>query len=152
MRTKKRQCFNHGSHFSGVVGVNSGTRERKISFSGNDGTKQDKDAPTRGSGNHTSSSKGFTINDARTTICFDSPPMIIIAKFSCNGTIIGKIRIPGIRFGKSERVVRDAKRVHRKTYCLVRVGVGRSDAVMNRTLPVRLAPKFSAFAESRRCL
>ena len=25
MRTKERQCLNHSSHFSGVVGVNSGT-------------------------------------------------------------------------------------------------------------------------------
>ena len=25
MKTKKRQCFNHGSHFSSVVGVCSGT-------------------------------------------------------------------------------------------------------------------------------
>ena len=29
--------------------------------------------------------------------------------------------------GKSERVVRDAREVLRKTRCLVRVGVGRSD-------------------------
>ena len=53
--------------------------------------------------------------------------MIIIAKFSCNGTIIGKIRIPRLGFGKSERVVRDATRVHPKTNCFVRVSVGRSD-------------------------
>ena len=32
-----------------------------------------------------------------------------------------------VRFGMSERVVRDARRVHRKTNCLVRMGVGRSD-------------------------
>ena len=31
MRTKERQCFNHGSHFSSVVGVSSGTREGRTS-------------------------------------------------------------------------------------------------------------------------
>ena len=83
--------------------------------------------PPRGSGHYTPSSKDFTINDTSTTICIDSPSMTIIAYFSCNGTIIGKIWIPGLGFGKSGSVVRDARSVHRKTYCLVRVGVGRSD-------------------------
>ena len=40
-RTKKKQCVNHSSHFSGVVGVYSGTRESKLSLGGNDGTKHD---------------------------------------------------------------------------------------------------------------
>ena len=43
--------------------------------------------------------------------------MIIIAKFSCNGTIIGKVW----------RAVRDAREVQRKSDCLVRVDIGRSD-------------------------
>ena len=42
-------------------------------------------------------------------------------------TIIGKVWIPGLGLGKSEGVVRDAREVQRKTHCLVRVGVGRSD-------------------------
>ena len=41
--------------------------------------------------------------------------------------MIGKKRITGLGFGKTERVVRDTKKVHPKTKCLVRVGVGRSD-------------------------
>ena len=57
-----------------------------MSLGGNDETKHDNDAPTKGSGNHTTSSKGFTINDASTTICINSPPMIIIARFTCIGT------------------------------------------------------------------
>ena len=40
---------------------------------------------------------------------------------------IGKIRISGFELGKSEGVVWDAREVHRKTYCLIRVEVGRSD-------------------------
>ena len=127
-RTKKRKFLEHGSHLSGVVVVNSGTRERKMSFIGNDGTKQDKDASTRGSGNHTPSSKDVTINDASTTICKDSLPMIIICLVLWKKrTIIGKKRIPGLEFGKTEREARDARRVHRMTKCLVRVGLGRSD-------------------------
>ena len=98
-----------------------------MSLSGNDGTKQDKDASTKGSGNNAPSSKGFTVNNASTTICTNSPPMKVMAKFFCDGTIIGKKRIPGLGFGKTEREVRDARRVHRMTNCLIRVGVGRSD-------------------------
>ena len=45
--------LNHSSHFSGVVGVYSGTRESKLSLGGNDGTKHDINSPMRGSGNHT---------------------------------------------------------------------------------------------------
>ena len=41
--------------------------------------------------------------------------------------IFGKVWIPGLGLGKSEGVVRDAKEVLRKTRCLVRVGVGKSD-------------------------
>ena len=57
----------------------------------------------------------------------ESPQMKIIAQFFCNGTIIGKIWIHGLGLGNSEGVVQDAKKVHRKTNCLARVGVGRSD-------------------------
>ena len=53
-------------------------------------TKHDVNSTMRGSGNHTPSSKGFAIHNASTTICINSPPMIIMAKFFCNGTIIGK--------------------------------------------------------------
>ena len=52
---------------------------------------------------------------------------MIIASFTCYRTIIRKVWIPGLGLGKTERVARDARRVHRKTNCLVRVGVGRSD-------------------------
>ena len=149
-RTKKRQRFNHCSHLSCVVGECSGTGESEMSLSGNDGTKQDKDAPTKGSGNNAPSSKGFTVNNASTTICTNSPHMKVIAKFPCSGTIIGKKRMSGLGSGKTERVARDARSVHPKTKCLVRVGAGRSDGGHNRTLPVRQSPKF-ALAESRRC-
>ena len=91
------------------------------------GPKPDVFPSMRGSGNHTPSSKGFTIHNASTTICINSSPMINMAKYLCNGTIIGKKRIPGVGFGKTERVPRDARRVHRKTSCSARVGVGRSD-------------------------
>ena len=53
--------------------------------------------------------------------------MIIMANFFGNGTIIGKRRISRLGLGQTERVVRDVRRVHRKTNSLVRVGVGRSD-------------------------
>ena len=102
-RTKKRQCFDHGSHFSGVVGVNSGTRESQMSLGGNDGTEHDIDAPTRRSGNHTLSSKRFTIINTSTTICINSPPTINIASFTCYGTITGKVWIPGLGLGKAGR-------------------------------------------------
>ena len=98
-----------------------------MALGSDDRNKHDVNSSMRGSGNHTSSSKGFTIHNASTTICINSPPMTIMAKFSCNGTIIGKKRIAGLGFGKTERVARDARSVHRKTNCLVRVGVGRSD-------------------------
>ena len=37
----KDSALNHGCHFSGVVGVFSGTRESKMSLGGDDGTKPD---------------------------------------------------------------------------------------------------------------
>ena len=36
---EKRQCLNHSSHFSRVVGVRSGTLESKMSLGGDDKTK-----------------------------------------------------------------------------------------------------------------
>ena len=75
-------------------------------------------------GNYTPSSKDFTVNNASTTISIDSPYMIIAC--SCNGTYIGEKWIPGLGFSKLKRV-RDARKVHSKTNCLVRVGVGRND-------------------------
>ena len=98
-----------------------------MSLGGNDGTKHDINSPMRGSVNHTPSSKSFTINNASTTNCINSSHMIIIAWFTCNGMIIGKVWLAGLGLGKSERVVRDAREVLRKTRCLTRVGVGRSD-------------------------
>ena len=50
-----------------------------------------------------------------------------MAKFFYSGTNIEKKRIPGLGLGKPEGVVRDAREVLRKTYCLVRVSVSRSD-------------------------
>ena len=41
MRTKERQCFNHGSHFGCVFGVCSGTRESEMSLGGDNRTKHD---------------------------------------------------------------------------------------------------------------
>ena len=53
MRTKKRQSFNHGSHFGSVVGVSSGTSESGMSLGGDDGTKHDIKFSMRGSCNNT---------------------------------------------------------------------------------------------------
>ena len=50
-----------------------------------------------------------------------------MTKFFIKRTIIWKVWILGLRPGKSEGVVRDAREVLRKTNCLVRVGVGKSD-------------------------
>ena len=136
MRTKKRPCFNHGSHFSGVVGVYPGTRECKMSLSGNDGTKHDKDAPMRRSGNHTPSSKSFTINDASTTVCFNRPPMMIIAYFTCNGTIIAKLWIPGLGLREVRRC--GAERQDIVWHAWAQAGVM---AVMSRTLPCQTIAK-----------
>ena len=44
---KKEQGLNHGCHFSGVVGVGSGTSECKMSFSGEDWTKQNNKSSMR---------------------------------------------------------------------------------------------------------
>ena len=41
MWTKKRRRFNHGSHFSSVVGMCFGTKESEMSLGGDDGTKHD---------------------------------------------------------------------------------------------------------------
>ena len=49
--------------------------------------------------------------------------MIVMVSFTCNVMIIEKIWILGAGLGKSEYVVRDARKLHRKTI----VGVGRSD-------------------------
>ena len=75
-----------------------------MSFIGNDGAKQDNDSSTKGSGNNTPTSKGFTISNASTTICINSPPTITIAFFTCYGTIIGKVQISGLGLGKLEGV------------------------------------------------
>ena len=48
--------------------------------------------------NHTPSSKSFTFNNARTTICINSQSTVIIATFTCYGTGFGKIWISGFWF------------------------------------------------------
>ena len=85
------------SHLASVVGMSSGTRESEMSLCGDDGTKHDIISSMRGSWNHTPSSKSFTINNASTTICKNSPLTIIIASFTCYGTSSGKIRITGFQ-------------------------------------------------------
>ena len=87
-----------------------------MSLGGDVKTKHDIISSMRGSGNHTPSSKSFTINNASTTICINSPLMIIIAFFTCYGASIGKIRISGLGLGKPE-------------------GVGRHGSVAQDTLP-----------------
>ena len=113
-RTKKRQCFNHSSHFSGVVGVYSGTRESKMSLGGNDGTKHDINSPVRGSGNHTL--------PARVSPSITRAPPSRVKERS-----LGRYGYLDLGLGKPEGLVRDAREVLRKTRCLIRVGVGRSD-------------------------
>ena len=81
---------NHGSRFSSVDGVCSGTKESQMGLGGVDRIKHDENSCMRRSGNHTPSSKSFTINGAGSTLCKKSPHMNIIAKFLCNGTIIRK--------------------------------------------------------------
>ena len=49
MRTKERQCFNHGSHSGCVAGVSSGTRESEMSLGGDDRNKHDLNSSMRGS-------------------------------------------------------------------------------------------------------
>ena len=98
-----------------------------MGLSGDDGTKHDINSSMRGSGNHTPSSKSFAINNASTTTYIKSTPTIIIASFTCCGTIIGRVWISGLGLGKPQVVVRDAREALRKTRCLIRVGVGRSD-------------------------
>ena len=48
MWTKKGQRFNHGSHFSSVVGLCSGTSESEMSLGGDDLTKHDINSSMRG--------------------------------------------------------------------------------------------------------
>ena len=102
-----------------VLLVCSGTRESQMGLCSDNRTKHDVNSSMRGSGNHTPWSKGFTIHNASTTLCINSPPMVIMAQFFGSGTIIGEKRISGLGFVKTERVARDAS--------LVRVGVDRSD-------------------------
>ena len=80
MRIKEGQCFKHDSHFSDVVGVSSGIREGQVGLGSDDRTKHDVNLSMRGSGNHTPSSKDFTIHNA-STIKKNSLPMIVIVKF-----------------------------------------------------------------------
>ena len=117
-----------------------------MSLGGDDRTKHDINSPMRGSGNRTPSSKGFTINDASTTICINSPPMIIVALFNCSGTIIGKVWISGFGLRMPEGVVWDAREVLRKTRCLISVGVGRSDGCH------KADPSFHAITKAPRIL
>ena len=65
--------LNHSSHFSGVVGVYSGTKESKLSLGGNDGTKHDINSPMRCSGNHTPSSKSFNTSRITSFLLLPSP-------------------------------------------------------------------------------
>ena len=58
-RTQKRQCFNHGSHVNGVVGVSSGTRESNVSLGGNEGTKHDIGSALEGIGTSHHIQQGF---------------------------------------------------------------------------------------------
>ena len=66
---------------------------RKMSFCGGDKTKHDINSSMKRLGNNTPSSKFHTINNARTTICRNRPPMITIVSFTCHRTIIGKVWI-----------------------------------------------------------
>ena len=81
-----------------------------MSLGGNERSKHDINSPMKGLGNHTPSSDGFAVNNESTTICIHSPSMIIIAYFTCDGTVIGKVWTPGLGLGKSEGVVGHARK------------------------------------------
>ena len=55
----------------------------------------------------TTSSHNFTINNASTTICINSPPTVISASFACYGTSMENIRISGFWLGQPEVSVRE---------------------------------------------
>ena len=63
---KEGEGFNHGRHFSGIVGVDSGTCECQMSFCRDDRTKHNICSSMGESRNSTPSSKGFTISKAST--------------------------------------------------------------------------------------
>ena len=53
------------------------------SLGGDDRNKHDINPSMGRSCNHTPSSKGFTIHDARTPVCINGPSSEIIASFTC---------------------------------------------------------------------
>ena len=86
---EKSQCFNHSRHFSGVVGVSSGTCKSKMSLGGDDRTKRKIYSSMERSSDSISSTKGFTINKARTPVNIDGPPLQVIASRVVVGTCGG---------------------------------------------------------------
>ena len=124
MRTKERQCFNHGSHFGCVVGVCSGTRASKMSLGADDGTKHYNYSSVRRPCDGTP----FTIHNASTPVCIDGQSLEVITSFVCCGTNVGKMQISGFGLRQAEVPAQDNRHVPCEACCLVRVSVGRSDS------------------------
>ena len=103
MRPKKGEGFNHSRHFSGVVGVDSGTCECQMSFSRDSWPKHDVYSSMERSCDRTPSCKCFTISKASTPVSVDGPSLEIIAFVACRGTDVGKMRISG--FGSQQTKV-----------------------------------------------
>ena len=71
-----------------------------------------------------------------------------IASFTCYGTSVGKIRIPGFGLGQLEVLVRDRKYVSSKTRCLICVGVGKSDGRHKANPSIHAITKISRILET----
>ena len=95
-RGRKRQCFDHSRHFSSVVGVCSGTRERV----------------TREIERWHHPAK-VSPSTTRIPVCFDGQSLEIIASFTCCRTNVGKMRTYGLRLRQAEVQTRECRHVSR---------------------------------------
>ena len=95
---EKRQCLDHSRHFSGVVGVSSGTCGSEMSLGGDDWTKLNISSSIGRSSDGTPPSRGLTICNASTAVCVDGPSVKVLASFACCGTSVGEMRIFGFGF------------------------------------------------------
>ena len=83
MEPKRREGFNRGRHFSGIVGVDSGTCKCQVSFCRDDWTKHNIYSSKRRSCDNTPSCLCCTISKASTPVSVDGPFLKFIASFAC---------------------------------------------------------------------
>ena len=151
MRTKERQCFNHGSHFGCVVGVCSGTRESGMSLGGDDGTKHDINSSTRDR-EITPSSKSFTINNASTTILKIAPPRWSLHLSRVKERPLRRKEYLALGLGRRKFWCGTAGMCRARQVACYAWAYAGVMAVIKRILPFMQSPKFPGFSLPWRCL